>query len=143
MRITVLSFVEICASAIAHQTAARRFAAIPDSECRWLAAEGDGGKPQPSLGIVLLNHPDNDSAIEVIFPEQVTAKKQGSTESEHLYLFRPGQQGKRPTLRKVAQSSNMKQLSRTEFTCWREPGSRTMQYSLIVQDDFRCAFQKR
>jgi len=80
----------LCQRNRAPDGAARRFAAIPDSECRWLAAEGDGGKPQPSLGIVLLNHPDNDSAIEVIFPEQVTAKKQGSTE--------------RPTLRKVGQS---------------------------------------
>ena len=31
-----------------------------------------------------------DSAIEVIFPEHVTARKVGSDEAEHLYLFQPG-----------------------------------------------------
>jgi len=45
-----------------------------------------------------------DSAIEVIFPEHVTAKKQGSSESEHLYLFRPGSQGEPPVWRQVGRS---------------------------------------
>src|SRR5260370_1451920 len=51
---------------------------------------------QPALRIVLPEHPDTDRAIEVIFPEHVTARKRGSPEAEHLYLFRPGQQGARP-----------------------------------------------
>jgi hypothetical protein len=53
---------------------------------------------------VLPDRPDTDSAIEVIFPEHVTANKQGSSESEHLYLFRPGSQGEPPVWRQVGQS---------------------------------------
>jgi hypothetical protein len=59
---------------------------------------------QPTLRIVLPDRPDTDSAIEVIFPEHVTANKQGSSESEHLYLFRPGSQGEPPVWRRVGQS---------------------------------------
>ena len=59
---------------------------------------------QPTLRIVLPGRPDTDNAIGVIFPEHVTARKQGSSESEHLYLFRPGQQGEPPTWRRVGQS---------------------------------------
>jgi hypothetical protein len=59
---------------------------------------------QPTLRIVLPDRPDTDSAIEVIFPEHVTANKQGSSESEHLYLFRPGSQGEPPVWRQVGQS---------------------------------------
>jgi hypothetical protein len=51
---------------------------------------------QPSLRVVLPGHPDNDSAIDVIFPEHVTAKRTGTSEPEHLYLFRLGRQGTRP-----------------------------------------------
>jgi hypothetical protein len=59
---------------------------------------------QPVLRIVLPGHPDTDDAIEVIFPEHVTARKQGRIEAEHLYLFRPGRSGKAPAWRQVGQS---------------------------------------
>jgi hypothetical protein len=59
---------------------------------------------QPTLRIVLPGGADTDRAIEVIFPEHVTAKKAGSSESEHLYLFRPGQGGEPPEWRHVGQS---------------------------------------
>jgi len=59
---------------------------------------------QPMLRIVLPGHPDTDRAIEVIFPEHVTARRQGNIEAEHLYLFRPGRQGEVPTWRQVGQS---------------------------------------
>jgi hypothetical protein len=58
----------------------------------------------PTLHIILPAHPDSDPAINVIFPEHVTAKKQGSADVEHLYLFRPRQQGERPSWRQIAQS---------------------------------------
>src|SRR6266702_343434 len=59
---------------------------------------------QPTLRIVLPGRPDTDGAIEVIFPEHVTATKQGGRESEHLYLFRPGPQGEPPAWRRVGQT---------------------------------------
>lgn len=59
---------------------------------------------QPTLRVVLPDSPDTNPAIEIIFPEHVTARKHGSTESEQLYLFRPGRQGEPPTWRQVGQS---------------------------------------
>jgi hypothetical protein len=58
----------------------------------------------PTLRIVLPGRPDTDSAIEVIFPEHVTANKEGTRESEHLYLFRSGAQGEPPVWRQAGQS---------------------------------------
>jgi len=52
---------------------------------------------QPSLRIEL---PDSAKAVHpilVLFPEHVTVRKRRSSESEHLYLFRPGKRGD-PTL---------------------------------------------
>jgi hypothetical protein len=59
---------------------------------------------QPTLRIVLPGHPDSDHAIEVIFPEHVTARKRGNIEAEHLYLFQPGRYGVAPAWRQVGQS---------------------------------------
>jgi hypothetical protein len=59
---------------------------------------------QPTLRIVLPGRPDTDSAIEVIFPEHVTVNKKSGGESEHLYLFQPGQVGEPPAWRLVGQS---------------------------------------
>src|SRR5215467_9350444 len=54
---------------------------------------------QPTLRIVLPGHPTSDRAIEVIFPEHVTIRPRGSTDSSQIYLFRPGQFGERPLWR--------------------------------------------
>lgn len=59
---------------------------------------------QPALRIVLPGYPDQDRTIEVLFPEHVTAKLNGSTEVEHLYQFRPGHLGERPAWREAGQS---------------------------------------
>jgi hypothetical protein len=58
----------------------------------------------PTLRIVLPGHPDSDRAIEVIFPEHVTARKQSSADAEQLYLFRPGHQGEAPRWRQLERS---------------------------------------
>ena len=49
---------------------------------------------QPVLSITLPG--DSTPAIEVLFPEHVTARKKGDTELQHLYLYQPGHQGKAP-----------------------------------------------
>jgi hypothetical protein len=59
---------------------------------------------QPTLRVVLPGSADTDGAIEVIFPEHVSARMHGSTEAEHLYLFRPGRQGEHPSWREVKHS---------------------------------------
>jgi len=60
---------------------------------------------QPTLRVVLPGSADTDGAIEVIFPEHVTARMHGSTEAEQLYLFRPGRQGEHPTWREGKHSA--------------------------------------
>lgn len=59
---------------------------------------------QPTLRVELPSSPDTDRAIEVIFPEHVTARKVGSDEAEHLYLYRPGRDEGSPEWRQVDQS---------------------------------------
>lgn len=59
---------------------------------------------QPVLRIVLPGQANSDRSIEVLFPEHVTALKQGSTTAEHLYLFRDGSQGEPPVWRQTGQS---------------------------------------
>lgn len=60
-------------------------------------------KNSPTLTIVLPGYPDSDRSIEVIFPEHVTAKRHGSSEPEHLYLFR-SQQAREPLWRETKNS---------------------------------------
>jgi hypothetical protein len=59
---------------------------------------------QPTLRIVLPEHADTDRTITVLFPEHITVRKQGETESERLYPFRPGTSGQRPQWRRTGQS---------------------------------------
>jgi hypothetical protein len=53
---------------------------------------------------VLPGHPDTDRAIDVIFPEQVTVRKAGESDGEHLYMYAPGHDGDPPQWRQVGQS---------------------------------------
>lgn len=55
----------------------------------------------PALKIVIPSQPAEDPGIRVLFPEHVTARRRGQSDAEHLYLFRPGQQGRRPDWRRV------------------------------------------
>jgi hypothetical protein len=64
----------------------------------------DDENAQPALRIVLPGRPDNDRAIEVLFPEHVTARKTGAAEGEHFYVFRPGRRGERPAWRQTGKS---------------------------------------
>jgi hypothetical protein len=64
----------------------------------------DDANAQPALRIVLPGRPDNDRAIEVLFPEHVTARKTSAAEGEHFYVFRPGRQGERPAWKRARQS---------------------------------------
>ncbi len=60
----------------------------------------DDENTQPALRLILPGHPDSDRAIEVLFPEHVTARKTGAAEGQHFYVFRPGKQGERPAWRR-------------------------------------------
>lgn len=64
----------------------------------------DPGHTDPVLRVVLPGHPDTDSAIEVVFPEHVTAKTAGAADAGQLYLYRPGREGDRPDWKVVGRS---------------------------------------
>lgn len=66
----------------------------------FVAAEHD----LPALQIIVPHRSAPDTAIEVLFPEHVTARKHGYDAAEQLYLFRPGRQGDRPIWRRVGRS---------------------------------------
>lgn len=53
----------------------------------------------PTLRIVLPGQPTSDRAIEVIFPEHVTIRKDGSPDAYQLDLYQPRKSGKRPMWR--------------------------------------------
>jgi hypothetical protein len=55
---------------------------------------------QPTLRMALPGRPNSDRAIEIVFPEHVTVRPQGSTDAYQLYLFQPGQYGERPRWRR-------------------------------------------
>jgi hypothetical protein len=59
---------------------------------------------QPRLRIVLPGHPKSDSAIEVLFPEHVSAVKSGGQTVEHLYLGSSATAEDRPRWRRVDRS---------------------------------------
>lgn len=58
----------------------------------------------PALKINLPGQPASDPGILVLFPEHVTAREHGKSDSEHLYVFRPGTQSSRPAWRRTGQS---------------------------------------
>ena len=59
---------------------------------------------QPTLAVILPGDSDADRTIQVLFPEHVSARKQGAAEVEHLYLFRPGREGTAPDWRRAGNS---------------------------------------
>src|SRR5262249_5625369 len=59
---------------------------------------------QPTLRVLLPGQLTSDRSIEVLFPEHVTAVKQGSSVAEQLYLFRPGPRGETVQWRRVGRS---------------------------------------
>jgi hypothetical protein len=85
MRAALLAFVLICLGTAACQTVSvGNTLPTPIQNVDGLRVMVAAENTQPSLRIVLSGHPDNDPAINVIFPEHVTAKRQGDCEPEHF-----------------------------------------------------------
>jgi hypothetical protein len=55
----------------------------------------------PTLRIILPGHPVSDREIEVVFPEHVTAVREGTMEGAQLYRWQPGDRGERPKWRRL------------------------------------------
>ena len=54
---------------------------------------------QPVLHVILPGQPPSDQSIRVLFPEHVSARRPGTSATEQLYLFRPGERGTPPAWR--------------------------------------------
>lgn len=50
----------------------------------------------PSLWLSVPDEAAGQDAVLVLLPEHVTVRRRGTSEAEHLYLWRPGQSGSRP-----------------------------------------------
>jgi hypothetical protein len=55
----------------------------------------------PSLWLSVPYEASGQDAVLVLLPEHVTVRRRGTSEAEHLYLWRPEQSGSRPNWRKV------------------------------------------
>src|SRR6476660_10066969 len=55
----------------------------------------------PSVWLSVSDEASGQDAVLVLLPEHVTVRKRGTSEAEHLYLWRPGQSGSRPNWRQV------------------------------------------
>ena len=89
---------------------------------------------EPILRIVLPDSSASSRAIEVLFSEQVTVLRRGTTEATHLYVFQPGTGSQRPDWRQVGQTleyerelpGDLKMLARATL----EPDGVRFQYEI-------------
>lgn len=50
----------------------------------------------PTLWLSIPGEPSGQNAVLILLPEHITVRRHGTQESEHLYLWRPGEHGVRP-----------------------------------------------
>ena len=128
----------LCVAALMHlpdALKAQKSMSLANSEGLRLSVAGDDS--QAALSITLPGSSSDRPEIEILFPEHVTAKKKGSVEVEHLYLFRPGRQGEGPQWKR---SGNSLEYER-DF-----PPGIHMQARAMLQDDgvlFHYEFENR
>lgn len=92
----------VCLSMSCTVSHAQEFVVVdPTTGIRLQRVEDD---TSPALRITLPGQPASDPGILVLFPEHVTAREHGKTDSAHLYLYRPGTQGTRPSWHRNGQS---------------------------------------
>jgi hypothetical protein len=56
----------------------------------------DRNDRNPALIVEVPDGPDNEHSSKILFPEHVTVREHGQSNQEHLFIFRPGQQGDSP-----------------------------------------------
>src|SRR5262249_28870662 len=88
---------------------------------------------QPSLHVVLPGSADSDRTIYVLFPEHVTARRHGSTDAEHFYMFQSGRDGQRPLWRSVGNS--------LEYERDFEPGVHMLARATVEDDGIRFTYE--
>jgi hypothetical protein len=92
----------LAAICFAAQCRSQSLGAIQNSaRVRLTVAEQD---TQPVLRMTVPGPSQAERTFEILFPEHVTVRPQGSGEVEHLYVFRPGRSGERPAWRQIKNS---------------------------------------
>jgi hypothetical protein len=86
-----------------------------------------------ALRIFLPNRPDSDPAAWILFPEHVTAVQRGKTDSQRLYLFRPGKQAT-PTNWRATELS-------LEYQVELQPGIRMNARATLDDDGVRYRYE--
>src|SRR5262249_27302017 len=86
-----------------------------------------------AVRILLPTQQNSDPGIWVLFPEHVTAVERGKTESQQLYLFRPGRQASRIDWRHMDRS--------LEYTAEFQPGIRMVARATIEDDGVRYRYE--
>ena len=103
---------EFGARADGRQVQIPRLAALARDDSQDLVVRNSAGmqlmvaeqNTKPTLRIVLPGRPTSDRSIEVIFPEHVTVRKRGASDTRQLYMWQPGQVGERPAWRRAERS---------------------------------------
>ncbi len=94
----VVTLTWVCMTAFA---AAQQLPEIQNREgVKLVVTEADS---EPVLHLVVPGDASGDT-MKILFPEHVTVKRQGSTDAEHLYIFRPGSNGQSVSWKQNGQS---------------------------------------
>jgi hypothetical protein len=119
-------------------TAAMIVAQVPKESLQVTNAAGlrlnvDEENDLAALRILLPTQQNSDRGIWVLFPEHVTALERGKTESQQLYLFRPGRQASRIDWRRMDRS--------VEYAAEFQPGIHMVARATIEDDGVRYRYE--
>lgn len=56
----------------------------------------DAEDSDPAIHVVVPGGPEAERSFNILLPEHVTVREHGQTQARHLYLYKPGSQGKAP-----------------------------------------------
>jgi hypothetical protein len=61
----------------------------------------DKADRDPAIHVIIPGGPAEERSFNILLPEHVTVREHGQTEVKHLYIHRPGLEGKRPKWKRV------------------------------------------
>jgi hypothetical protein len=61
----------------------------------------DKADRDPAIHVTIPGGPEKERSFNILLPEHVTVREHGQTEAKHLYIYRPGLEGKIPNWKQV------------------------------------------
>ena len=61
----------------------------------------DKADRDPAIHVTIPGGPEEERNFNILLPEHVTVREHGQTEAKHLYIYRPGSEGKVPNWKRV------------------------------------------